>query len=512
MKYIGNPEVGVFNSGTVEEQRLLGAWLLNEGAGLKVNNSIDPSLTGTIVDATWQSGVNGACLSFNGTSARVDFGLNSIGPRLSGASALTVTAWIRPLSNPAAGTRERAVSIACTDAAVGLLLGLYDDGKFEIGGRSQSSDTFQSLSGGVATLNKWHFVCGVLDFLNDFAALYVDGVLVASASKTFSSTSYVNGTTRTVVEDTFGNVNTSTPGDFIHASLGEVRIYKRKLSESEILDLSNDPFGLYDTRSNRIVYLPSGGGPTYTIAAGAGAFTLTGNAAVLKAARKIAAGTGDFVLTGNNTVLKAGRKIAAGTGEFALTGIGAALKLARKLTAGGGAFSLTGNDATLTYTPVGGPTYTIAASAGAFSLTGNNTVLKAGRKMSAGTGVFTETGNVAGLKVGRKMVAGAGAFTLTGLDAILKAARKLPAGTGVFTLTGSNVNLTVGSAFGYEKNNQLLVDSIGGKVLQLGATRINTWGTSTRPASPKKGTIGFNIETSALDIYDGSAWKSVTLS
>lgn len=221
---------------------------------------------------------------------------------------------------------------------------------------------------------------------------------------------------------------------------------------------------------------------------------------------------GSFTLTGNAATLKAARKLAGGTGAFTLTGIGAALKLARKMAASTGAFSLTGNDATLTYTPAGGPTYTLAVGNGAFSITGNDAGLKAGRKMAAGTESFIETGNAAALKAGRKMVAGSGSFTLTGLDAILKAARKLPAGTGVFTLTGSNVNLTVGSAFGYEKNNQLLVDSIGGKVLQLGSTRINTWGTSTRPASPRKGTIGYNIESSALDVYDGSAWKSIILS
>ena len=64
----------------------------------------------------------------------------------------------------------------------------------------------------------------------------------------------------------------------------------------------------------------------------------------------------------------------------------------------------------------------------------------------------------------------------------------------------------------FSKNNQLLIDSIGGKVLQLGNTRINSWNTAGRPASPKTGTIGLNTQTVALDIYDGSNWKSVTLS
>ena len=62
-----------------------------------------------------------------------------------------------------------------------------------------------------------------------------------------------------------------------------------------------------------------------------------------------------------------------------------------------------------------------------------------------------------------------------------------------------------------DKNNQFLLDSLNCKVMQLGNTRINTWNTLGRPTA-KRGMIGFNTTTNKIEVYDGSAWKSVSLS
>lgn len=62
---------------------------------------------------------------------------------------------------------------------------------------------------------------------------------------------------------------------------------------------------------------------------------------------------------------------------------------------------------------------------------------------------------------------------------------------------------------GLSYNRQLLIDSIGGKVIELGSSTINTWNTAGRPTG-KLGIIGFNIETSQLEIYNGSSWISIT--
>lgn len=109
-----------------------------------------------------------------------------------------------------------------------------------------------------------------------------------------------------------------------------------------------------------------GGGPTYTLTAATGSFTLTGQAANLVVSRKLTAATGSFTLTGQSTNLKVSRNLVAGTGTFSLTGI----------------------SANLVYTPVSGATYTLTAQTGVFNLTGQAAAFKVSRKLTAETGSF----------------------------------------------------------------------------------------------------------------------------
>lgn len=219
----------------------------------------------------------------------------------------------------------------------------------------------------------------------------------------------------------------------------------RLLTEHDFLDLHENPWQLYVSKTRDKWVTPgSSGGPTYTLTAQTGTFSLTGNNATLRVARKITCNTGTFTLTGVNTTLKVGRKLTCTTGNF----------------------TLTGNSANLVYTPTGGPTYTLIAQSGSFSLTGNN--------------------------------------------ANLLVSRKLIASTGVFVLTGNNVTFSVGSSFSFLKYNRQIMD-LDGIIIMLGNSGIDSWGTASRPSSPKKGTIGLNRQLSTIEIYDGSTWKSITL-
>lgn len=207
-----------------------------------------------------------------------------------------------------------------------------------------------------------------------------------------------------------------------------------------------------------------GGGPTYTLTASAGSFSLTGNAANLTAIRKITAATasvsltgngaglsanrkllaatGSYTLTGNSTGLVAQRKLLATTRAYVLTGNSAGLTAQRKLLASVGTFTLTGIAANLTYTPISGATYTLTASSGAFVLTGNAAGLRAQRKIVASQGTFTFTGNAAGLSAQRKLSATSRTFTFTGNALNLKASRKLLASVSTFIFTGNSANLS----------------------------------------------------------------------
>ncbi|MDO8503821.1 MAG: hypothetical protein Q7S60_03960 [bacterium] len=54
--------------------------------------------------------------------------------------------------------------------------------------------------------------------------------------------------------------------------------------------------------------------------------------------------------------------------------------------------------------------------------------------------------------------------------------------------------------------------SIGsGLSAMVGFPGIATWDTSSRPAKPKVGTVGFNTQTNQLEIWNGSSWHGVPL-
>lgn len=139
----------------------------------------------------------------------------------------------------------------------------------------------------------------------------------------------------------------------------------------------------------------SGGGPTYTLTAATGSFTLTGQSATLQVSRKLTAATGTFTYTGQAATLKVSRKLTAATGTFTYTGQSANLVVSRKLTAGIGSFSFVGQAANLVYTPISSATYTLTAQTGVFNLTGQAASFKISRKLVAETVAFSFVGNSA---------------------------------------------------------------------------------------------------------------------
>ena len=201
------------------------------------------------------------------------------------------------------------------------------------------------------------------------------------------------------------------------------------------------------------LYYPNTG--KYFVSTGGPTYTLTVTAAT-------------FIFTGKVVALQTGRRLAITPASFAFSGKTVGLKAGRKLPVTAGAFVFSGKTVGLTYTPGGGgPTYSVAWLPGSFAFSGKTVGLKAGRKLAVSPYAFG--------------------------------------------LNGKTVGLVHGSSITYTKHSRLLIDSVGGKVLELGDNVVNSWGTATRPATPKDKTIGFNTQTVALDIYDGAAWKSVTL-
>lgn len=173
----------------------------------------------------------------------------------------------------------------------------------------------------------------------------------------------------------------------------------------------------------------------YTLTAAGGAFSLTGQAAAVKAGRVVPAAAGAVSLAGQAAALTAGRVIPADAGAVALTGQPAGLTAGRVIAASVGDVSLTGQAASLL------AARTITAGAGALTVTGSAAGVLAGRVLVAGAGSLTLTGQAAVLTRGYTLTAGAGVLSVAGSVAGVVAARLLPAGAGAVTLTGGAADL-----------------------------------------------------------------------
>lgn len=120
--------------------------------------------------------------------------------------------------------------------------------------------------------------------------------------------------------------------------------------------------------SIRGTYTESGGGG-YTLTAGTGAFSESGQAAGLRAARELTVAAGGFSESGKAAALRAARKTSVAVGAFALAGQAANLRATRS----------------------------IAAAAGPCALAGQVAGLRAARRLAMGAGAYVLSGKAVNL-------------------------------------------------------------------------------------------------------------------
>ena len=217
----------------------------------------------------------------------------------------------------------------------------------------------------------------------------------------------------------------------------------------------------------RPIWVPVSTANAYTLTAGQGSYTSTGQSAGLIAARTISAAQGSYALTGQDAglyfghlltaaqgsyslsagqsvSLLAARLLGAAQGSYSLTGQDAALTTARLLAAGQGSYTLSGQDVTLTYTPAG--SYSLTASAGTYGLTGQSAGLIVSRLLGAAQGLYSLTGQSVTLTYGSgtnyTITADYGAYSLTGQAAALSRTFVMTADGGTYVLTGRAATLS----------------------------------------------------------------------
>ena len=151
----------------------------------------------------------------------------------------------------------------------------------------------------------------------------------------------------------------------------------------------------------------------------AGGYSLTGQSPGLLRGLKLTSSEGVYILSGQAAGLLKASVIGGNNGSYSLTGQAINLLAQRILTALNGSYSFTGQDATLTYTPGGGGSFTLVAGAASYIFAGQNASLIISRLLSAEAGGFTFTGQSSGITKQSKLTADSNPYIFTGENASL---------------------------------------------------------------------------------------------
>jgi len=176
------------------------------------DNNRDAIVNGTTVDEFWLNGNHRGI--FDGSSDYLDAGSDFLS-----TSALTVCSWIYQDS-----WGEGDIGYILSN---GKVIFKNDSGSSRLAFTSNASSYTYSANSSI-DLSTWYFVCATRD-VNGIANLYVDGSLSGTADQSSGTPSA--GTTNIII----GN-NSSQTSTF-DGMLGDIRIYNRVLSSTEISDL-----------------------------------------------------------------------------------------------------------------------------------------------------------------------------------------------------------------------------------------------------------------------------------
>ena len=237
MSWTQKPPLGTsIDFGQSQMRDLVGWWLFQEGAGDKVadlsGNGIVGTLSGfsfpAISTSGWNPGKFGRTLAFDGTNDYIEAEDDNFP---SGAAPRTVTFWVkRPSSGNFAG-------------AGGLYLFFYgtraDKNGFGMYGVVGTTDLyFYSHSYDIdITINlddaEWHHLALTFDGTNLRA--YKDAVLISTNNRSLLNT----------VLDTFVIGTSKTADQYFDGLFDDFRVYNRKLTAREIVDIKMDPFAMF---------------------------------------------------------------------------------------------------------------------------------------------------------------------------------------------------------------------------------------------------------------------------
>ena len=430
---------------------LVGCWLMNEKSGSRITDLSGKGNHGKCVGhPKWGGSKFGGGLDFDGGDDYIELP-SSVSNSLGGAGMVTISVWVR---RDSINNRDSMLDLTIFATSSKVFFDIQADNTVRLGGRADASDNFQYKKT-ISTISDTdkHNIVGILDIANDNIYIYIDGILQS-----------VTGTpswTQTTFDANTGSKQTLGTGagltNFFDGLIDEIRIYNRALSPEEIKQLYNDPFcNLIKRRPLSGLYVPAGGGGTFTID-NADSDTIIENVVLELESGDLVVTDIDSSSTIENIVLE------FEGGELVIADIDSLSQIDNIVLQFEGTFLIDDIDS--------------GSSIDNISLMGTFII--------GDIDSLSEIENIV-------LVLESGIFVIADLSN---------------ATTIENIVLYQDTGLSY--NRQLLIDSIGGKIIELGSSTINTWNTAGRPTG-KLGIIGLNTETTQLEIYNGSSWISIT--
>lgn len=222
----------------------VGYWKMDEGTGTSLFDSSGYGNNSTTWTAgspaiAWGNGIYGKDLLFNNSnhnstvriaeSTSLDLGKST--------DSFTISAWVKPsATQPSGGGYVVAKFTAASNLAFVLALVGTDQIQFEISGGSDYIAAYQAPSSLVD--NKWHHIVGVRDITNLKMYLYLDGVLMPSATTTITAQNASNND-----DISIGNGSTGGSGDYLQqdfrGEIDDVKIYNYARNAGQIVEDMN---------------------------------------------------------------------------------------------------------------------------------------------------------------------------------------------------------------------------------------------------------------------------------
>lgn len=223
--YTGTPDPG---NGS---EHLISEWLLNENGGNIAYDS-ESDNDGTITGATWETGITGSCLKFDGED---DFVVMPNAPNLNPTEQLTIMAWAKTNENKTAKIAQKG-----DWDGHGIKQDKWSGwhGEVRLSDNNSHSINWQN---GIPVFGDWYHIC--VTYNGNILKLFINGQL--RNSKEISGDLKVNNRTFSIGSDNGAQ-------KYFNGNIDDVRFYGTALDQTQIQAIYNNQSTADDTDGDGI--------------------------------------------------------------------------------------------------------------------------------------------------------------------------------------------------------------------------------------------------------------------